>query len=352
MTEDGEAAKDAELFAARYELLELLGRGTSGEVWRARDTRRGHLVALKVLHDVEPEAAWHEATRLTELKFSPNILGVNNADLAVDVPYLDTDLAELGTAKDACEPNGLPVGRAIQIIRGALRGLQLCHDHRLLHRDVKPANVFLKANGDSQLGDFGLTMIMDEQDSAKVGGDPDVRAPETMKGARHTVVADVYSAGVTLYAMLTGSLPFSITTAGGFQPHKENVLAGMPDVRDVAPHVSTALAKVVRKATAIRPADRFQSAAEFDAALGRLPTLTHEFSRGDAHPGHARCWTVTRLRDGHVVDVCEAVNGRVSTVTARHASSGNKVSGLGGSANGAARSAVLLRRTFASFLTT
>ena len=342
MTTAGSLGTPGSLFDSRYELLKHLGSGKSGDVWQAIDRRLGRTVALKILAGTDEDAVWHEATRLTDLSASPHILDVHNAGLAIDVPYLDTALAELGTAATAAHPYGLPADRAVHTIRGPLQGLELCHQRGILHRDVKPANIFLTDTGGAQLGDFGLAVFMDPNGHAKATGDPDIRAPETLKGAPHTRSADVYGAGLSLYALLTGSLPHSIDAAGGFPAHKANVLAGMPDIRDAAPHVGIPLAKAVRNATAADPAGRYPTAADFDAALGALPRLTRDITRTAPHSDHDRCWQAIRKNDSHVIDVCQA--GPDTTV--RHRDSGTRVRRLCTTATTAQGRLVALRRAF------
>lgn len=96
-------------------------------------------------------ATWPEATILTALR-SEHILEVHNADVFVDVPYLDTALADCSLDKRAY-PRGAEPGLATDWMRRALRGLDLCHNRGLIHRDVKPENVFMTTQGDAQLGD-------------------------------------------------------------------------------------------------------------------------------------------------------------------------------------------------------
>ena len=283
-----------DLFAGRYLIEARLGDGAYGEVWRAKDQHRDQVVALKILSSTQPDDAWQEARRLTALE-SPNILRVSNADVAIDVPYIASVLATRGTAADEMKPLGMAPARAVSVIRGTLRGLQLCHDRQILHRDVKPANIFIGATGDVQLGDFGCAALMAQDGSGTPHGDPDIRAPEVLKGGLCTRTSDVYSAGVSLYALLTGSLPFSLAALGDFKALRDAASAGMPDVRDVAPHVSLGLAKVVRKATQPKPADRYGTAAEFNAALGRHAAADADISRLELsvaasldHVGHDR----------------------------------------------------------------
>lgn len=97
----------------------------------------------------------------------------------------------------------------------------------------------------------------------------------------------------------------------------------MPDIRDVAPHVGILLAKIVRKAAAAKPGDRYQQAADFDAALGALQASAREIAPVFPHPGHDRCWTATRISGNHFVDLCVKHGGRA--VEARHRASGNRL---------------------------
>ena len=334
------------LFDDRYELRAYLGGGQSGEVWEALDKHRGHLVALKILENARESEVWREATHLTSLSRSPYILTVNNAAVAIDVPYIDTALAVHGTAEAAAGPRGMPARIAVSMTRNLLAGLSLCHGVRLVHRDVKPANLFLTANGDAQLGDFGLVARMDIHGHVAVGGDPDIRAPEVLKGGPCTTTSDVYSAGLTLRALLVGSLPHSIVAAGTFAAHKANVLAGSPDIHGVAPHLPLALAQVVRKATAADPSHRYQTAAQMDTALAGLQPFTLDVTEASVHPGHVTCFAAIRVTDGHEFTVCAVPNGSGVDVDVRHALSGHQVHSACASARTPGQAPVALRKAF------
>jgi serine/threonine protein kinase len=306
-----------DVFDGRYRLLELLGRGTFGEVWRAVDLHRGHEVALKMILNRDRSAAWHEARILTALK-SEHILEVNNADVAVDVPYIDTALATCSLDQMAV-PLGVEPGLAVDWMRRALRGLDLCHKRGLLHRDVKPQNVFLTSNGDSKLGDFGIAALMDAAGTADAHGDMRISAPELLTGGRASIASDVYSAACTLYALLAGRLPY-----GNGDPMAAIISGQCRPLRELAPHVSRALSDKVRKAMAVDPAERFPTPAAFDNALA-LPKRLRKFIPIAPHPGHVRCWNVT----GHGADmrVC-VLHGKASryvTVETRREGSGNRV---------------------------
>jgi serine/threonine-protein kinase len=302
----------------RYRLLQLLGNGNFGEVWEAEDLHRGQIVALKFLLGTPEGVAWREATLLTALP-TPHILKVNNADLIGDVPFIDTKLAR-GSLDRYVDGRGMEPHAAVEAIRRVLRGLSSCHSVSLLHRDVKPANIFEDLNGDILLGDFGVAELMDSAGRAPSHGDIHIRAPEGISAGVLTRVSDVYSAGVSLYTLLAGKWPFEAQTI----PELASLVAtgACRDIRDIAPHVSNALAKVVRKSMDLKPADRFGSAADFDDALGQLPSRINRIAPRSEHPGHLRCWEVSGNKS---LSTCVVSTGSELEVQTRHASSGRAV---------------------------
>jgi serine/threonine-protein kinase len=318
-----------ELIANRYRLRRLLGTGSFGEVWEALDTYRSHekslpphVVALKLIRARDRGATWQEASILTALR-SEHILEVNNADVFVDVPYLDTALAECSVEKRS-EPFGVEPGKAVDWMRRVLRGLGLCHEHRLLHRDIKPHNIFLTSSGDAKLGDFGVAVLMDRLGTAAPSGDQRIWAPEFFTGGQASVLSDIYAAACTLYALVAGRLPFQ-----GF-----TMLADLANavtngsyvaVRDVAPHVSQALAEKIRKGMSLNPSERFQTAAEFDHALA-LPARSRRFTpESTPHPGHLRCGTVSGSGSNSRVCVLPRAAVKRVLVETRYERSGNRV---------------------------
>lgn len=323
--------RPGELFDDRYRLQALIGQGGFGEVWRAVDTYRSsepafesQTVALKLIKTRDRAATWQEASILTALK-SDHILEVNNADVYVDVPYIDTDLAATSLDKRAT-PLGVEPEQGVAWMRRALRGLELCHQHRLLHRDVKPGNIFLTESGSAKLGDFGNVALMDANGRADVGGDHLIWAPEFFWGEGASVASDIYAAGVTLYALLTGAMPY--TGYKQLADLAEAVVAGKHQpLRDVAPHVSIALADKVKTAMSLNPTSRYTSAAEFDNALALQPRA-RRFIPTAVHTGHLRCWTaVGKGADVHVCTV-EGANRRNVSIVSAHADSGRRITRL------------------------
>lgn len=291
----------------RYRLLDFLGHGAYGEVWRALDEHRNLEVALKLLSQ---GSNWSEAVVLTALK-NRYILEVHNADQFLDLRYLDTAIA--AGSLDRTYPPPVEPRLAVSYMRQALRGLELCHARGLLHRDIKPANIFYDDNGDVRLGDFGIAVSVDANGEAAARGDPRYVSPESFTGSINKR-ADIYAAGVSLWELLTGRRAFPQVTNGALRAAIE--AGDLPPLRDVAPHVSLALARIVRKAMSVDPADRFASAEEFDNALGALPPRQTQIFPLIPHAGHDRCWQTAGRRklmvcvSGTSIDVRQLSSGR------------------------------------------
>jgi serine/threonine-protein kinase len=296
------------LIDGRYEVLGFLGKGGYGEVYRVRDHYLNTIVALKLVVGVPVRNVWAEAQALMRLR-SDYILEVRNADLVAGTPYLVTELAAHGSADAAMAPVGVHPELAVRWIRHACRGAARTHADRLLHRDIKPHNVFLTATGNAQLGDFGIAVLMDPNGEGPALGTPVTKAPEVVTGGNTSVQSDVFSLGASLYALLAGVFPLQVGNAA---------------LRDVAPHIPRALAERVGKAMATNPRDRYQSASEFDSALGDLPAVERRWVRTDEHLGHTRCYRGSAKGKADAT-VCLVPAGTRWAVEARHASSGNRI---------------------------
>lgn len=281
----------------RYVVVRPLGSGSQGSTWVVRDLYQGEEVALKLIgHEFGP---WQEAQVLTALR-DRHILPVRNADYVAGVKFLVTELARNGTVEDhiiAQGSRGVDQRQAVRWARQTCEGLVRTHAAGLLHNDIKPANIFLDSVGEALLGDFGLAMLRDPQGTTPAAGTFETMAPEVAAqlmtpGARPgTVASDIYSLGATLYWMLAG-VP-SYNAVPGLTPAQLAVAAAsnMPvAVRDRAPHIGQALAQRVNRAMARDPADRYESASAFSAALGNLPAAKRHWIRTDECGGHWGCW--------------------------------------------------------------
>lgn len=308
--------------AGRYEVEAFLGKGTFGEVYRVRDNNQGHVVALKLLDPTKLGPwPWHEPTQLTRLR-SDYILPVWNADVVSGVPFVVTEVAIGGTVEDACAGGAMPGPDAVRCVRDAARGIARAHDDGIVHRDIKPDNLFVAADGHVMVGDFGLAHPVDAAGFAPQAGTPITSAPEVLAGGQTSVASDVYSLGATLYRLVTGEFPYENAATVDLATFVAAVAAGPPTpVRDLSPPTNRRLAQVVERAMARDPAARYASTAELDAALGRV-----RFQRvwvAATHPGHAQCWTSTL--GTRSLSVCVSPNGARFDIATRHEPTGRRI---------------------------
>jgi eukaryotic-like serine/threonine-protein kinase len=309
------------LVDGRYQVLRFLGQGSFGEVYEVRDLHQNMNVALKLLGPRQFGGPWQEAQVLTHLQ-SDYILPVLNADFDAGVPYLVTTLARHGSADARMTPRGVEPRTAVRWIRSACRGAARTHDARLLHRDIKPENLFLTADDEALLGDFGISCLMDASGHCPAGGTAQTMAPEVAAGGSTSIASDVYSLGASLYALLAGQ--YAHDHPDGHECMRLVASQTPTPLRDVAPHVSQALAQRVSKAMARDPSDRYQSAQEFDSALGQLPSPSRNWCRSDEHISHSACWRGEA--DGKQdVTVCLVPSGTRLEVIAEHQPSGRRI---------------------------
>ena len=290
-------------FADRYEILEALGDGATGEVWKARDTHQDQIVALKIFKPgLSTIHVYGEASILTALE-GDQILRVLNADTYQDIPYIATKVAPLGTAEGLLRSNrwGLPADVVRSWVRQALVGLGACHDRQLLHRDIKPANMFLKTTEIALLGDFGLAYQLDADGTAPAEGTTHTIAPEMWETSRGTKASDIYSMGVSAYRLLTGRWPFEANTQ---EEVKRLVIAcKYPRLRDVAPQLSRRLADRVETAMSHDPTVR-PTWREMHEGLAQQGVVSRVWRRHTPHGGHECCWVEIKSTSATLHAVC------------------------------------------------
>ncbi len=283
----------------RYQFLKPLGSGGMGTVHAAFDRFTGTRVAVKVLHaPLADNPTLHlrlarEFKSATKLEH-PNI--VRALDFGTDgrLSYLVFELVEgesLGAVVDRDGP--MPEVKAVRVITQVVQALHYAHHAQVVHRDVKPDNILLLPDGRAKLTDFGLAKDYTETQvltqGARALGTPHFMAPEQFADAR-TVgqAADVYSLAATLYALLTGRLPFD--SRGGVAcilANKE--AAAAPSVRAVMPEVSERVDAAVRAALAPNPARRPPSCLDFFRLLTARPTIPLD-PPPPPGPADRRCW--------------------------------------------------------------
>ena len=286
---------DDPLTGTRYRALRRIARGGMGEVWAARDARTGFAVCVKLMR-LEAEDAGDPAIRalaedrlrsegrvLGLLAGHPNVVSCRDAGRTpAGVPFLVLELLDGESLRGVLKRRGaLPVAEAVPVMVTLLRTLEWVHERGIVHRDLKPDNVVLARSDDGQavvkLLDFGVAKLVTEHAVQRIA--PQHRTAEgTFIGTLHYVSpeqvllspvdarSDVYSAGLMLFALLTGASPFAgqkdvLALVGTMREQGfEAQLTGVPD----------ALRAVVARALAFRPDERFQSAQEFADALDRV----------------------------------------------------------------------------------
>ena len=262
---NGEACRD---ILPNYQVLDLLGRGGMGIVYKARQVSLDRIVAIKLLpreiirDDVDFKERFKQEARTMARLSHPGIVAVHDFGETEDgqlffvMEFIDgQDLAEVIAQRGA-----LPVDEAIRIFRAVAEALVYAHGAGVVHRDVKPANVLIKANGEVKVADFGLAKIVAPGTvsltmSSTSMGSHDFAAPEVfLHGADADHRADIYSLGVMLYQMLTGTIP-----RGMFKLPSERV-----------PELGTRFDEIVCTAMEQDRDDRYQSVSEILEALTAL----------------------------------------------------------------------------------
>ena len=274
-----------EVIAQKYLLLQLLGRGASGEVFRARNIVAGNVLALKLLiddpgRDLESVQRFFREGRAINRIGHPNIVSVFDAGYADTVPYIAMEyLSGESLAQVLERTHRLPFACAAAILLGVLDALGAAHKADIVHRDLKPANVFMQvcpgAPPRVKLLDFGVAKIHEDgelsikTESGMILGTPDYLSPEQITAdVEVDGRSDVFAAGSLMFEMLTGKRAFHgptfVTTTYRIvhEPAPSLAESGGPD--------DPAVAQVLARALCKKPEERFSSAAEFAHHLEKL----------------------------------------------------------------------------------
>jgi WD40 repeat protein len=263
----------------RFEILDEIGRGGFGIVYRARDTELGRHVAVKVMRIALLPGASHgamlvdlfrsEAEAAARLNH-PNVVTIHDTGTHAGLPYLVLELLRGETLHDRLSRGPLTPLAAVEILIQVVRGLAHAHAAGVVHRDLKPRNVFLRDDGEVKILDLGLARAFQALETGEpapasstlpCAGTPAYMAPEQWRGEPEDERTDLFTAGVLLFEMLSGALPFS---ASGDGSHFD---AAPPLSARLADTVPGELAAITLRAIARDPDARFQRAEDLLGAL-------------------------------------------------------------------------------------
>jgi len=263
----------------KYDVIDVLGRGAMGVVYRGHDPYVDRPVAIKVASNADVESTQGVARRMfiNEARSAgrldhPNVLKVYEAGEENDQPYMVMEYIHGGdTLRNYCKPDTLlPIPTVMRIIRQAADALDYAHKQGVLHRDIKPANIMLTKDGVAKIGDFGIARRMGVDQTQIVGwfGSPLYMSPEQARDQEITPQSDLFSLGSVFYEMLAGSPPFA---AKGLTSLIHKVVnEDPPPLSIVRPDVPEQLWRILRKMLEKDLAKRYKTGAEIVADLDLL----------------------------------------------------------------------------------
>jgi WD40 repeat protein len=296
-----------------YEIVALLGAGGMGEAYRARDTRLGRDVAIKVL---PPEFAdnperlrrFEQEARAVAALSHPNVLAIHDVGTHDAIPYLVTELLEGESLRDRLKGGGLTVRKAVETAVQIAQGLAAAHEKGIVHRDLKPANVFVTKDGQVKILDFGIAKLAPPKSAKELGqattlahatevgmtlGTVGYMSPEQVLGKPLDARSDLFSLGVVLYEMLSGTRPFQKGSA------PETMAAILkeepPDLAEIGKAIPPGLTRIVRHCLEKEPSSRFQSARDVGFDLESLSQSTSATTAPPRAPGGKRRLAIVGL---------------------------------------------------------
>lgn len=262
------------ILANRYRIIRQIGTGGMALVYLATDERTHRQVAVKVLKpeynsDAEFVSRFQrEAAAASQLTHN-NIVNLTDVGMDGNNRYLIMEYVAGQTLKEVIQNKGrLNYIVAVQITIRILAALQHAHDHGIIHRDIKPQNILVHADGHIKVADFGIARIVNSATLTRndsVMGSVHYFSPEQASGNETTASSDIYSVGVTLYEMLTGRLPFEGQNAVSVA--MQHLRANPIPIRQLAPDVPESICHVVAKAMIKNPQYRYQSARDMATEL-------------------------------------------------------------------------------------
>ena len=259
------------LVDGRYRIEARIGHGGMAEVYEATDIINKRRVAIKMIREdvmrnpINLRRFQNEATIASSLNH-PNIVKVYNHGTIEGRPYIANEYVRGQTMKDMLDfRTSIPIAEAVSYMLQLTSALYYAHQHNIIHRDIKPQNIYVMPDGTIKLGDFGIAQADGVDDSltstSEIVGSVHYLAPEISQGKPASIQSDIYSAGVTFYELLTGHVPFDKDTPVNVAV--AHVKEKFPPVKKYVPNCPKEIEKIIANATKKRLSERYKGADEF-----------------------------------------------------------------------------------------
>lgn len=276
----------------RYEILELVGVGGMARVYKARCHRLNRLVAIKILRedlsqDAELRRRFHDESQAVAMLSHPNIVSVYDVSRSSELEYIVMELIDGITLKQYMQQKGNKLNwrEALHFITQIVKALGHAHSRGIIHRDIKPHNIMVLRDGSVKVADFGIARLVSGGHSTltqEALGSVHYISPEQARGSHIDARSDLYSAGVVLYEMITGRLPFEGDTPVSVAIQHINSIPLSP--RELDPEIPEALESITMKAMAPNPDNRYANADEMLADLEEFrknPTINFDYGTSE-----------------------------------------------------------------------
>jgi eukaryotic-like serine/threonine-protein kinase len=280
----------------RYEILEEIGRGRMGIVYKAHDPLIDRFVAIKTIdiHELsdkekdEYKARFYQEAKAAGRLNHPNIITIYDLGRKGDIAYIAMELMEGPELQNiVAENQPLSILEKLDVAFQVAEGLAYAHEHGVVHRDIKPSNILVLTGKHVKIADFGIAKMESSlwrTQPDTIMGSPLYMSPEQVESRRVDARSDIFSFGIVLYQMLTGRLPFhgESPNAVFYQivneepPKPSSVTAGIPDMLD----------HIVAKCLAKKPDDRYQNAKDLASDLHSCRRLLSDENRNNNRPSH------------------------------------------------------------------
>ena len=263
--------KIGSLVDGRYRINARIGHGGMAEVYEATDIINKLKVAIKMIREdvmsnpINLRRFQNEATIASSLSH-PNIVKVYNHGTIEGRPYIANEYVKGQTMKDMLDfRTSIPIAEAVGYMLQLTSALFYAHQHNIIHRDIKPQNIYVMPDGTIKLGDFGIAQAAGVDDgltkASEIVGSVHYLAPEISQGKPASIQSDIYSAGVTFFELLTGHVPFEKDTPVNVAV--AHVKEKFPSVKKYLPNCPKEIERIIANATKKRLSERYKGADEF-----------------------------------------------------------------------------------------